>query len=183
MNIVELSIEGLLVVEPRIFGDERGYFFESWNLGKYSSMGLPDNFVQDNVSFSQRGVLRGLHFQDPYPQGKLVSVLQGEVLDVVVDLRDGSPTYGQPEKVLLSSTNKKQFYLPPGFAHGFIVLSETAIFSYKCTDYYHPETEKTLMWNDPALGIDWFNGSDIQPNISRKDSEGLLLSQIKPIKV
>lgn len=183
MQITKLSIEGLVLLEPKIFGDSRGFFYESWNQQKYAEFGLPEDFVQDNISFSQRGVLRGLHFQNPFPQGKLVSVLSGEVLDVVVDLREGSATYGKHESVILSSENKKQFYVPPGFAHGFIVWSETALFAYKCTDNYHPETEKTLLWNDPALGIDWFgNNKDIQPTISDKDQKGILLRDLEPIK-
>ncbi|MDX1919130.1 MAG: dTDP-4-dehydrorhamnose 3,5-epimerase [Candidatus Caenarcaniphilales bacterium] len=182
MQITKLSIDGLLVIEPKIFGDQRGFFYESWNQNKYAEAGLQESFVQDNISFSQRGVLRGLHFQNPHPQGKLVSVISGEVLDAVVDLRTNSPTYGKHEKVILSSENKKQFYVPPGFAHGFIVWSETALFAYKCTEYYHPESEKTLLWSDPDLGIDWFGShKDLDPIVSDKDKKGLLLAEVGSI--
>ncbi len=150
---------------------------ETWNLRKYEQAGFQGPFVQDNISVSKRGALRGLHFQNPNPQGKLVTVLQGEVLDVVVDLRRGSPDFGKWEAVKLSSDNKLQFYIPPGFAHGFLVLSETAMFYYKCTEFYSPKDEMTLRWNDPGIGIDWPAGD---PIVSDKDAKGLLLKDIPP---
>jgi dTDP-4-dehydrorhamnose 3,5-epimerase len=131
MNVLPGKLQGLLIIEPTVFGDARGYFLETWNQERYASAGLAETFVQDNLSFSRKGILRGLHCQNPNPQGKLVQVLQGEVFDVAVDLRRGSPTFGQWEGILLSSENKRQFYVPPGFAHGFAVLSETALFHYK----------------------------------------------------
>jgi dTDP-4-dehydrorhamnose 3,5-epimerase len=175
MNVSRSKLPGLILIEPKVFGDVRGFFMETWNLRKYQDAGIDAQFVQDNISVSRRGALRGLHFQNPNPQGKLVSVLQGEVLDVVVDLRVRSVTFGQSEAVNLSSENKRQFYIPPGFAHGFAVLSETAMFHYKCTDYYTPKDEMTLRWNDPAVGIQW---PITEPVVSEKDSRGLLLKDI-----
>lgn len=175
MNVIRSKLPGLLLIEPKVFGDARGFFMETWNLRKYQEAGINAQFVQDNISVSRRGALRGLHFQNPNPQGKLVSVLQGEVLDVVVDLRVHSATFGQYEAVNLSSENKRQFYIPPGFAHGFAVLSETAMFHYKCTDFYSPKDELTLRWNDPAVGIQW---PIADPVVSEKDSKGLLLNEI-----
>jgi dTDP-4-dehydrorhamnose 3,5-epimerase len=175
MNVTPGKLKGLLVVEPKVFGDSRGFFMESWNLRKYQDAGISASFVQDNISVSRRGALRGLHFQNPNGQGKLVSVLQGEVLDVVVDLRRHSATFGQWEAVRLSSDNKWQFYIPPGFAHGFLVLSESAMFYYKCTEFYSPKDELTLRWNDPALDIEW---PLTDPIVSEKDARGLLLKEI-----
>ncbi len=175
MNVTHSKLSGLILIEPKVFGDARGYFMETWNLRKYQDAGITAQFVQDNISVSRRGALRGLHFQNPNPQGKLVSVLQGEVLDVVVDLRVRSSTFGQYEAVNLSSDNKRQFYIPPGFAHGFAVLSETAMFHYKCTDFYSPKDEMTLRWNDPAVGIQW---PIAEPVVSDKDAKGLLLKDI-----
>lgn len=175
MKITLSKLLGLILIEPKVFGDARGFFMETWNLGKYQEAGITAQFVQDNISVSRRGALRGLHFQTPNPQGKLVSVLQGEVLDVVVDLRVRSSTFGQYEAVQLSSENKRQFYIPPGFAHGFAVLSETAMFHYKCTGFYSPKDEMTLLWNDPAVGIPW---PITDPVISEKDSKGLFLKDI-----
>lgn len=175
MNVTPGKIKDLFVIEPKTFGDARGFFMETWNLRKYQEAGIRAPFVQDNISVSRQGALRGLHFQNPNPQGKLVSVLQGEVLDVVVDIRRSSPSFGQWEAVKLSSDNKLQFYIPPGFAHGFLVLSETAMFHYKCTDFYSPKDEMTLRWNDPAIGIDW---AVKNPIVSEKDSKGLLLKDI-----
>jgi dTDP-4-dehydrorhamnose 3,5-epimerase len=168
-------LNGLVLIEPKVFGDSRGFFLETWNLKKYQQAGIAAPFVQDNISVSRRGALRGLHFQNPNPQGKLVSVLQGEVLDVVVDLRVSSGTFGKYETVLLSGENKRQFYIPPGFAHGFAVLSDTAMFHYKCTDFYSPQDEMTLRWNDPAVGIQW---PVTEPVVSEKDAKGLLLKEI-----
>ena len=166
MNVVETDLPGVLVVEPEVFGDARGFFMESWNGARYSEAGLPDGFVQDNLSFSARGVLRGLHFQNPNPQGKLVSVLWGEVFDVAVDIRVGSPTFGRWTGATLSAENKRQLYVPPDFAHGFLVTSEAALFFYKCTDYYDPASEGTVLWNDSEIGIEWPTGA---PTLSDKD--------------
>jgi dTDP-4-dehydrorhamnose 3,5-epimerase len=156
MQVHPTHISGLVVVEPRVFGDDRGYFFESFNAEKFREAGLQTQFLQDNQSLSSRGVLRGLHFQrPPHAQGKLVRVIKGAVLDVAVDIRKGSPTYGQHHKLELNEENKLQFYIPPGFAHGFATLANDTVFCYKCTDLYHPETEGSIAWNDPDLGIDW----------------------------
>ena len=172
MNVLETTLPGVVIIEPKVFGDERGFFMETWNKQRYSEVGISENFVQDNLSFSRRGVLRGLHLQNPNAQGKLVTVLQGEVYDVAVDIRSGSPNFGQWAAVNLSSENKRQFYVPAGFAHGFCVTSETAMFSYKCTDLYNAEAEGCISWNDPDLAIDW----PIQnPELSAKDDEGLQL--------
>ena len=151
----ETKIEGVYIIEPKVFGDNRGYFMETYNKEHFAEAGLTMNFVQDNESSSSKGVLRGLHFQTKHTQGKLVRVTEGEVFDVAVDLRKGSPTYGQWEGVVLSAENKKQFYIPEGFAHGFLVLSDHAIFNYKCTDFYCPEGEGGVLWNDPDIGIEW----------------------------
>ncbi len=170
MNILKTDIEGVLIVEPRVFGDARGYFFESFNVRDFKEQtGIDVTFVQDNESRSSHGVVRGLHFQlPPYAQSKLVRVVEGRVLDVAVDIREGSPTYGHHVAVELSAENKRQFFLPKGFAHGFAVLSDTAIFQYKCDDYYHPEAEGAIAWNDPTLAIDWkLNPADVL--LSEKD--------------
>lgn len=151
----ETGIEGLVVVEPVPFGDARGYFMETYNLNDFMEFGITCNFVQDNQSSSTKGVLRGLHFQKEFPQSKLVRVVSGAVYDVAVDLRKDSATYGQYYGVILSAENKKQFFIPKGFAHGFLVLSDIAEFAYKCDDFYHPGDEGGLIWNDPTIGIDW----------------------------
>jgi dTDP-4-dehydrorhamnose 3,5-epimerase len=148
-------IEGLYEITPKVFGDDRGYFFESWSARDFEAAGLPVTFVQDNQSRSVRGVLRGLHFQKTHPQGKLVRVIAGEVFDVAVDIRPGSPGRGKWHGVLLSGEKQNQFYIPPGFAHGFLVLSDSAVFAYKCTDFYHPEDEGGIIWDDPSIGIRW----------------------------
>lgn len=153
--VEKLGIEGLLSIRPKVFGDERGYFLETWNKAELAAAGLDADFVQDNQSKSVRGVLRGLHYQVRYPQGKLVRSIQGEVFDVAVDLRPGSPTYGKWEGVVLSAAAQNQLYIPAGFAHGFLVLSDEAVFAYKCTEYYHPEDEAGIVWNDPGLAIAW----------------------------
>ncbi len=176
MKVSRTDLEGILLIEPDAFGDDRGYFMETWNETRYGSQKIPTRFVQDNLSFSKKGVLRGLHFQNPKPQGKLVSVVQGEVFDVVVDLRTDSPTFKKWWGTKLSSENSKQLFIPPGFAHGFLVLSEAALFFYKCTDFYSPETELTLLWNDPEVGIDWPMKN---PVVSEKDGKGLRLSEIE----
>lgn len=155
MNFIKTEIEGVYILEPKVFGDNRGYFMECYNENVFKAAGLNYKFVQDNESKSKKGVLRGLHFQKKYPQAKLVRVLEGEVFDVAVDLRKDSPTYGKWVGVILSSENKRQFMIPRGFAHGFIVLSETATFTYKCDEFYHPEDEGGIMWNDPLVNINW----------------------------
>ena len=168
MEIIKTEFPGLLLIKPQIFGDARGYFYEAWNKERYEAAGITESFVQDNVSFSSKGVLRGLHYQKPYTQGKLVSVLMGEVWDVVVDLRRSSPTFGKWKAFTLTSERKEQLYVPQGFAHGFCVLSETALFQYKCTDKYSPESEHGIMWNDETLGITW---PVRNPLISEKDTK------------
>ncbi len=177
MNVIRGELEGLLIIEPKVFGDARGFFMETWNEARYREAGIPLPFVQDNLSLSRRGILRGLHFQNPRPQGKLVSVIQGEVFDVAVDLRRTSPTFGKWQATNLSAENKRQFYVPPGFAHGFLVLSETALFHYKCTDFYLPQHEMTLRWNDPALAIQW---PIADPLLSERDGKGLFLKDLPP---
>lgn len=165
----ETDIPGLLIFEPDVYGDERGYFKETYNKSAFAELGFSENFVQDNLSRSTFGVLRGLHFQaPPHAQGKLVTVLEGKVLDVAVDIRNNSPAYGKHLAIELTAENHKLFYIPPGFAHGFAVLSETCLFSYKCTDVYAPQSEGGLIWNDPELQIDWKLDS---PTVSEKDQK------------
>ena len=176
MNVIKTKIADLLIIEPKVFGDERGFFYESYQKARYKAAGITPDFVQDNRSRSTQNVLRGLHFQKTKPQGKLVTVTQGRVFDVAVDLRPDSSTFGLHESVLLTGENKVQFYIPPGFAHGFCVLSETADFQYKCTDYYDPTDESGLLWNDPALGIAW---PLTAPLLSPKDSVQPTLAQIR----
>lgn len=154
-NFNKTKIDGVYIIEPKVFGDNRGYFMESYNKEHFEEAGLNMTFVQDNESKSSKGVLRGLHFQKRYSQGKLVRVTKGEVFDVAVDLRAGSPTYGHWEGVILNDENKKQFYIPEGFAHGFLVLSDEAVFNYKCTNFYSPEYDGGVMWNDPEINIEW----------------------------
>jgi dTDP-4-dehydrorhamnose 3,5-epimerase len=166
MKVIETALPGVLIIEPKVHGDARGFFVETWHARRYAEHGLPSHFVQDNHSRSSRGVLRGLHYQLQQPQGKLVRVTQGEVFDVVVDIRRGSPTFGQWAGVRLSGENHRQFYVPPGFAHGFCTLSETADFLYKCTDYYHPQSERGVLWNDPDIGIEW---PELDVRLSDKD--------------
>ena len=155
MKLTLTPIKDLVVIEPKVFGDERGYFYEAYNKNTFHELGLDYDFVQDNQSFSRKGVLRGLHFQKNYPQAKLVRVIEGEVFDVAVDLRKDSPTHGKWYGVVLSGENKKMFMIPRGFAHGFLVLSETATFSYKCDDFYHPNDEGGIIYNDPTIGVEW----------------------------
>ncbi|MHB1126541.1 MAG: dTDP-4-dehydrorhamnose 3,5-epimerase [Bacillota bacterium] len=174
MKIIETQLPGVVIIEPQVFGDTRGFFMETWNQERYAESGLPYRFVQDNLSYSARGVLRGLHFQNPQPQGKLVYVLQGEVFDVAVDIRLGSTTFGQWAGVVLSSENKRQFYVPEGFAHGFCVTSEAALFAYKCTDFYNPKTEVGILWNDPDIGIKW---PVKDPVLSTKDQANFTLEK------
>jgi len=175
MKVLETEIPGVVIIEPKVFGDNRGFFLETWNEARYVEAGIAGPFVQDNLSYSVKGVLRGLHFQDPNPQGKLVYVLQGEVFDVAVDIRAGSPTFGRWASVMLSSENKRQFYIPPGLAHGFCVTSETALFTYKCTDLYNPAAEKGIIWNDPDIGIRW---PIDEPVLSEKDKKNVRLRDI-----
>jgi dTDP-4-dehydrorhamnose 3,5-epimerase len=176
MNVIRTTIRDLLIIEPKVFGDERGFFYETFQAERYKAAGIDVVFVQDNRSRSSQGVLRGLHFQKNKPQGKLVTVTDGEVFDVAVDLRPGSETFGQHESVILTGQNKLQFYVPPGFAHGFCVLSETADFQYKCTDYYDPSDESGLLWNDPSLQIQWPLS---KPLLSDKDMIQPMLDEIK----
>lgn len=169
------ALSGVIVIEPAVFGDARGYFFESWHRDRYAAMGVPEVFVQDNVSRSARGTLRGLHLQEPNAQGKLVQVLEGEVFDVAVDVRVGSPEFGRWVGEFLSAANHRQLYIPPGFAHGFCVTSDSALFSYKCTDTYHPEAEICIAWDDPAIGIDW---PVREPILSKRDAAGRRLAAV-----
>jgi dTDP-4-dehydrorhamnose 3,5-epimerase len=176
MQVTPCKLPEVLLIEPKVFGDARGFFYESYNARAFrEASGFQGEFVQDNHSKSARGVLRGLHYQIQQAQGKLVRVTAGEVFDVVVDMRRSSPRFGQHEAIVLSAENKRMLWVPPGFAHGFVVTSESAEFLYKVTDYYAPEHERTLLWNDSALGIEWpLDGG--QPNLSKKDVEGLPLS-------
>ncbi len=175
MHVIDSKLEGVKIIEPKVFGDERGFFLETFQADRYAEYGMTLPFVQDNHSRSSLGVLRGLHFQKTKPQGKLVRVVRGSVFDVVVDIRPGSPTFGQWEGVVLSDENKRQYWVPPGLAHGFVVLSDTADFEYKCTDYYDPSDEGCLMWNDPTVGIDWPIST---PSLSGKDQQGLRLEDL-----
>jgi dTDP-4-dehydrorhamnose 3,5-epimerase len=177
VNIIETALPGVLIIEPRVFGDQRGFFMETWNAGAFAAAGLDLAFVQDNHSRSQKGVLRGLHFQNPGPQGKLVRVTNGAVFDVAVDLRASSPTFGQWVGVELSAENKRMFWVPEGFAHGFLTLEEDTDFLYKCTAPYAPASEFTLAWNDPAVGIEWLV-TGLDPIISDKDARGLTLADV-----
>ncbi|KQQ47306.1 dTDP-4-dehydrorhamnose 3,5-epimerase [Duganella sp. Leaf126] len=175
MNVITTPLEGVLVLEPRVFGDDRGYFFESYNARRFKELaGVDPVFVQDNHSRSAKGVLRGLHYQIQQAQGKLVRVTEGAVFDVAVDLRKSSPTFGQWFGIELSAENKRQLWVPAGFAHGFVVTSEVASFLYKTTDYWAPEFERAVLWNDPAIGIDW--PLDGAPQLSGKDQAAVLLA-------
>ncbi len=169
-TIVQCPIAGLYEIQPKVFSDNRGYFFESWSQRDFAAAGIAYNFVQDNQSKSSKGVLRGLHFQKNHPQGKLVRALSGEVFDVAVDIRKDSATYGKWYGVILSAERQNQFFISPGFAHGFLVLSDEAVFAYKCTDFYRPEDEGGIMWNDPAIGIDWPK-LDVPYVFSEKDTQ------------
>lgn len=177
MKVTQTALPGVLLVEPRVFGDARGFFSESYHAERYAAAGIAGRFVQDNVSLSRRGVLRGLHVQHPHAQGKLVQVLRGEVFDVAVDVRAGSPTFGRWAGEYLSAENKRQLWLPTGFAHGFVVMSDEALFAYKCTDYYRPETERTIQWNDPRIGVAW---PIVDVVLSAKDRDGVPLADVPP---
>lgn len=180
MKVRPARLPECLIIEPQVFGDSRGSFFEQWQRDRYREAGIAAEFVQSNVSQSQRGVLRGLHYQWPQPQGKLVSVLAGEVYDVAVDIRQGSPTFGQWAAAILSADNGRQFWVPEGFAHGFVVLSETAIFHYLCTAAYVREADAGLRWNDASLAIDW---PVSEPLLSDKDAKAPFLQQIDPSRL
>ncbi|MFC1781327.1 dTDP-4-dehydrorhamnose 3,5-epimerase [Planctomycetota bacterium] len=175
MDVKKLKLPDVLLLEPEVFSDERGFFFETFNSTRYEQAGICVSFVQDNISYSQRGTLRGLHFQYPQSQGKLVHVISGRVVDVAVDIRINSPTFGQWLSEELSDANHKQIYIPPGFAHGFSVTSETALFLYKCTDFYNPVSENGIIWNDPDLGINW---PVTEPILSPKDAKYTRLKDI-----
>ena len=176
MNVIKTAIDGVVILEPKVFGDSRGYFFESWSERAFAAAGITCRWVQDNESKSSFGVLRGLHWQAaPYTQAKLVRVISGAVLDVAVDIRKGSPTYGKHVTVELSGDNKRQLFIPRGFAHGFAVLSETAVFQYKCDNFYAPQSEGAIAWDDPALGIDWHVPAS-KVLLSEKDSRHPVLS-------
>ena len=175
MKWIETDLPGCVVIEPRVFGDDRGFFYESFNMDRLAEHGIVPTFVQGNVSRSSRGVLRGLHYQWPKPQGKFVTVLQGEVWDVAVDIRAGSPTFGRWTGVLLNEDNRRHFWIPEGFAHGFVVLSETALFSYLCTATYDPSADAAIRWDDPSLAIDWPVSS---PSLSAKDAAAPFLADV-----
>jgi dTDP-4-dehydrorhamnose 3,5-epimerase len=176
MNVIPTAISEVLIIEPKIFGDQRGFFLETFKSDRYGAQGIPGPFVQDNLSRSARGVLRGLHLQNPRTQGKLVSVLRGEVRDVAVDVRVGSPTFGRHVTVDLSEENRRQLWVPRGFAHGFVVLSELADFFYKCDEFYSPSDEIAVRWDDPAIGIEWGINS---PSLSARDAAAPLLADVR----
>ncbi|ELB2076205.1 dTDP-4-dehydrorhamnose 3,5-epimerase [Vibrio parahaemolyticus] len=176
MKIIQTKLKGCLIIEPQVYGDERGFFLETFQAERYYEAGIEETFVQDNRSRSSQNVLRGLHFQKTKPQGKLVTVTNGEVFDVAVDLRPNSDTFGEYEAVVLSGENKLQFYIPPGFAHGFYVISKTADFQYKCSNYYDPTDEGGILWNDPSLNINWPVAT---PILSEKDQMQPKLDKIK----
>ncbi|USD60258.1 dTDP-4-dehydrorhamnose 3,5-epimerase [Vibrio sp. SCSIO 43140] len=181
MKVIATSIPDVKIIEPQVFGDERGFFMETWQQKKFEELvtGAPVEFVQDNHSKSSKGILRGLHYQTENTQGKLVRVVSGEVFDVAVDVRTGSPTFGQWVGVYLSAENKRQLWVPEGFAHGFYVTSDEAEFVYKCTDYYNPSAEHSIKWNDPEIGVEW--PVNVEPKLSQKDENGLLLSKSVPL--
>lgn len=182
MNIISTEIEDVKILEPKVFGDERGFFMETFRTDWFKENIANVDFVQDNHSKSKKGILRGLHFQKVQTQGKLVRVTSGEVYDVAVDVREGSPTFGKWVGVYLSAENKRQLWVPAGFAHGFLVTSESAEFVYKCTDYYHSESEVSLAWDDPELAIDWPLNNE-QPSLSTKDGEGIIFALLEPLKL
>ncbi|MGR2768017.1 dTDP-4-dehydrorhamnose 3,5-epimerase [Photobacterium ganghwense] len=180
MKVIDTAIPDVKIIEPAVFGDERGFFMETWQQEKFSQLVAERTFVQDNHSKSKKGILRGLHYQTENTQGKLVRVVAGEVYDVAVDIRKDSPTFGQWVGVLLSAENKRQLWVPEGFAHGFYVTSESAEFVYKCTDYYNPKAEHSIVWNDPSLAIDW--PLDGEPLLSDKDKNGRLLQDAEVLE-
>ena len=176
MKITETDIPGVLIIDPDVHGDQRGWFMETWQEQRYADAGIPGPFVQDNMALSSHGILRGLHLQHTHAQGKLVQVILGEVYDVAVDARRGSPHFGQWVGVILSGDTRRQLWVPPGFAHGYVVTSNQAIFSYKCTDFYHPENELSIRWDDEDIGIDWPIVG--QPSLSGKDADAPMLREI-----
>ena len=178
-NFIKTDIEGVMIIEPTAFGDDRGYFMETYQYNDFAAAGIDVKFVQDNQSMSKKGVLRGLHFQKQFPQSKLVRVIRGEVYDVAVDLREGSPTYGKYVGVLLSAENKRQFFIPKNFAHGFLVVSDEAEFVYKVDDFYHPNDEGGLLWNDPTVGVEWPIEEGMEIILSEKDKVNPTLENIK----
>ncbi|CCD91741.1 dTDP-4,deoxyrhamnose 3,5 epimerase [Bradyrhizobium sp. ORS 375] len=180
MNVIRTDLPEVIILEPKLFGDHRGFFLETFQAARYRELGIVGPFVQDNMSRSSYGVLRGLHLQNPNTQGKLVSAMRGRVLDVAVDVRVGSPHFGKHVAVELSDENRRQLWVPRGFAHGFVVLSESADFFYKCDDYYSPKDEMSVRWNDPAIGIDW---GVAEPKLSPKDAEAPLLADAKNLPV
>lgn len=175
MLVSETELPGVFIIEPKVFGDERGFFLETWSRSRYAESGVDFDFVQDNLSKSKQGTLRGLHLQHPHGQGKLVYVITGEVFDVAVDVRVGSPTFGRWYGTVLSEANKRQMFVPAGYAHGFCVTSPEAIFAYKCTEAYRPETELTIAYNDPTIGVVWPVSA---PTLSKKDTAGLRLAEV-----
>ncbi len=177
MDVIKTAIDDVIVLKPRVFGDDRGFFMETYRASTFTELGIGPAFVQDNHSASVKGVLRGLHYQINQPQGKLVRVISGEVYDVAVDLRKSSPTFGRYVAEVLSADNKKMMWVPPGFAHGFLVLSDRAEFVYKCTDYYAPQYERSLLWSDSSLAIDWPSLDGVEYALSEKDRGGLPLSE------
>ena len=182
MAVIKTNVEGVLIIEPQVFGDERGYFFESYNEERFrAETGIETHFVQDNESKSKYGVVRGMHFQrQPHAQAKLVRVVRGRVIDVAVDIRSGSPTYGKYVAVELSESNHRQLFIPKGFAHGYVVMEDDTVFQYKCDEYYHPESEGGIAWNDPTIGIDWgINNGDII--LSTKDQHNPTLAELGEI--
>lgn len=178
MNVIETGLPGVLLIEPKVFGDDRGFFLESFQRERYKQCGIDLPFVQDNISYSKHGVLRGLHFQNPNPQGKLVFVLKGEVFDVAVDVRRDSPNFGKWYGTSLSAINKRQLWIPPGFAHGFLVTGEDALFCYKVTDFYNQSADMSIRWDDPEIGIDWPSVKEV--SLSPKDLAGLMLKDVSP---
>jgi dTDP-4-dehydrorhamnose 3,5-epimerase len=180
MNVVATALPEVVLIEPKVFGDDRGFFFESFHAPRYADAGIKGSFIQDNISYSKRHVLRGLHMQNPNPQGKLVFVLEGEVTDVAVDVRPGSPTFGRWVAAVLSSDNRRQIWVPEGFAHGFCVTSEAALVCYKCTDVYNQAAEMSLLWSDPAVGIAWPTQA---PILSAKDAAAPCLAAIDPARL
>lgn len=180
MEIIETNLKGLLLIKPKVFGDSRGHFFESYQAERYKKAGIPCDFIQDNMSRSQKGVLRGLHFQHQHTQEKLITVSRGEIFDVVIDVRKNSPTFGKSYCVILNDENHFQLFIPKGFAHGFYVMSDIADFHYKCSDYYYPEFESGIIWNDPALNIEWPFAKDFIPTLSDKDKKYSGLKSLDP---
>ncbi|MBI1240986.1 MAG: dTDP-4-dehydrorhamnose 3,5-epimerase [Nostoc sp. RI_552] len=176
MQVISTKLPEVKLISPTVYHDQRGFFLETFQCDRYAAQGIGSRFVQDNLSYSRRGILRGMHFQYPHPQGKLVYVLQGEVFDVAVDMRVGSPTFGQWVGEIISASNKRQLWVPEGFAHGFCVTSESALFAYKCTDFYHRETEVSLRWDDPDVGITWPISN---PELAEKDAQSPYLAEIE----